>query len=413
LREVHERKEAEAALRKSEEQLRQSQKMEATGRLAGGIAHDFNNLLSVILSYSNVLLGDLPPDSSVRADIEEIRHAGERAAALTRQLLAFSRQQVLEPSVVDLNGIVAGMDKMLGRMIGEDVELRVVPAADLGKIKVDPGQIEQVIMNLAVNARDAMPRGGTLTLETANIELDAAYASDHMGVAPGPHVMLAVTDSGIGMDRATQARIFEPFFTTKQRGTGLGLSTTFGIVKQSGGHLFVYSEPGRGSTFKIYFPRSGGDVAAPRKPRGRLPVSGSETILLVEDEAQVRAITRIILTRSGYKVLEAQDPADALALCGRFADTIHLLLTDLVMPKMNGRELAEKLSPQRPGMRVLYMSGYTHDTVVHHGALEASISFLQKPFTPDSLMWKVREVLGAVSRTPPGGTHETVDPNLR
>src|SRR5713226_519876 len=374
-REVRERKDTEAALRKSEEQLRQSQKMEATGRLAGGIAHDFNNLLSVILRYSAMLISDLPPDSQVRADVEEIRRAGERAAKLTRQLLAFSRQQVLAPAIVDLNEIITGMDKMLGRIIGEDVELRIVPAARLGKTRVDPGQIEQVIMNLVVNAREAMPRGGTVSIETADVDLGSDYAAEHPGVTAGPHVVLAVTDTGTGMDNATQARIFEPFFTTKETGTGLGLSTTFGIVKQSGGHLWVYSEPGRGSTFKVYLPRSTGDGVA-AKAAGPAPVDrGSETILLVEDEEQVRAITRSILTRNGYQVLEAKGPADALTLCERFAGTIHLLLTDLVMPKMSGRELAEKLSPQRRGMRVLFMSGYTHDTVVHHGVLEASIAF--------------------------------------
>ncbi len=392
-REVRERKDTEAALRKSEEQLRQSQKMEATGRLAGGIAHDFNNLLSVILSYSAMLISDLPPDSQVRADVEEIRRAGERAAKLTRQLLAFSRQQVLAPAIVDLNEIITGMDKMLGRIIGEDVELRIVPAARLGKTRVDPGQIEQVIMNLVVNAREAMPRGGTVSIETADVDLGSDYAAEHPGVTAGPHVVLAVTDTGTGMDNATQARIFEPFFTTKETGTGLGLSTTFGIVKQSGGHLWVYSEPGRGSTFKVYLPRSTGDGVA-AKAAGPAPVDrGSETILLVEDEEQVRAITRSILTRNGYQVLEAKGPADALTLCERFAGTIHLLLTDLVMPKMSGRELAEKLSPKRRGMRVLFMSGYTHDTVVHHGVLEASIAFLQKPLTPESLTRKVREVL--------------------
>jgi len=400
-REARERKGAEAALRKSEEQLRQSQKMEATGRLAGGIAHDFNNLLSVILSYSAMLISDLPRDSPVRADVEEIRRAGERAAMLTRQLLAFSRQQVLAPAVVDLNEIITGMDKMLGRIIGEDVELRIVTAAKLGKTRVDPGQIEQVIMNLVVNAREAMPRGGTVSIETADVDLGSDYAADHPGVTAGPHVMLAVTDTGTGMDNATQTRIFEPFFTTKETGTGLGLSTTFGIVKQSGGHLWVYSEPGRGSTFKVYLPRSSGDGVA-AKAAGPAPVDrGSETILLVEDEEQVRAITRSILARNGYQVLEAKGPVDAVTLCERFAGTIHLLLTDLVMPKMSGRELAEKLSPQRRGMRVLFMSGYTHDTVVHHGVLEASIAFLQKPLTPESLTRKVREVLDGPP-PPPG-----------
>jgi two-component system cell cycle sensor histidine kinase/response regulator CckA len=392
-REVRERKEAESALRKSEEQLRQSQKMEATGRLAGGIAHDFNNLLSVILSYSAMLLSDLPEGSPVREDVDEIRRAGERAAKLTRQLLAFSRQQVLAPTIVDLNEIIVGMDKMLGRIIGEDVELRVVAAARLGKTKVDPGQIEQVIMNLVVNAREAMPGGGTLTIETADVDLDGSYAAQHAGVTPGSHVMLAVTDTGKGMDAATQARIFEPFFTTKETGTGLGLSTTFGIVKQSGGHIWVYSEPGRGSTFKVYLPRASGEAVA-AKAQGPAPLPrGSETILLVEDEEQVRTIARSILSRNGYQVLEAKGPADAVSLCERFAGTIHLLLTDLVMPRMSGRELAEKLSPQRRGMRVLFMSGYTHDTVVHHGVLQASIAFLQKPLTPEVLVRKVREVL--------------------
>jgi two-component system cell cycle sensor histidine kinase/response regulator CckA len=386
-----------AELERSEEQLRHAQKMEAVGRLAGGIAHDFNNLLSVILSYGEMMSAELPKDDELHDDLSEIRRAAHRAADLTRQLLAFSRQQVLAPRVVDLNQVVTGMDKMVVRLIGEDVEVRTVAAPDLAPVMVDPGQIEQVLMNLVVNARDAMPDGGMLTIETRNVVLDEAYAEQHDGVKPGAHAMIAVTDTGVGMDKATLGRIFEPFFTTKGagKGTGLGLSTAFGIVKQSGGHIWVYSEVGRGTTFKIYFPRATLDA---RHTTSTLPAAsprGHETVLLVEDEEQVRTLVRAILVRHGYSVLVADAGPSAMKLAESYAEPIHLLLTDLVMPKMNGRELAERLAPRRPEMKVLFMSGYTDDTVVRHGVLDSGVAFLQKPITPDALARKVRDVLDA------------------
>jgi two-component system, cell cycle sensor histidine kinase and response regulator CckA len=391
------RKRAEEALRQSEDQLRQAQKMEAVGRLAGGIAHDFNNVLSVILSYSDLLLSDLQPGDPMRDDVLEIQKAGTHAADLTRQLLMFSRQQVLEPKVVDLNDVIARMDKMLHRVVGEDVELLFIRSTSIGKVRVDPGSIEQVIMNLVVNARDAMPVGGKLTIETANAVLDEAYAAEHLGVKPGPHVLLAVSDSGSGMDRATQARIFEPFFTTKPigQGTGLGLSTVFGIVQQSGGSVWVYSEVGKGTSFKVYLPLVEGavDEAEPRSARATL--RGSETILLVEDEAQVRAVALGILRRQGYRVLVAANGGEALLLCEKHSGMIDLLLSDVVMPQMSGPELARRLATLRPTTRVLCMSGYTDDAVIRHVALEAGIAFIQKPFTPDTLARKVREVLDA------------------
>ena len=392
--ELAERKRAERALSLAEEQLRQAQKMEAIGRLAGGVAHDFNNLLSIILSYSTVLIDDMKPNDPIRADLEEIRKAGERAANLTRQLLAFSRQQVIEPRILDLNEVVSGMDGMIRRLVREDVELKTIPGA-LGRVKADPGHIEQVIINLVVNARDAMPDGGRLTIETANADLDETYAREHLGVTAGPHVMLAVSDSGSGMDKATQERIFEPFFTTKGigKGTGLGLSTVFGIVKQSGGSVWVYSEIGKGTTFKVYLPRTD-EVGAAFRPRVQAAsLRGSETILLVEDEDQLRVVARGILLRNGYHVLDARHGGEALLLCEKHEGTIHLLLTDVVMPQMSGRELATRLSAIRPETRVLYMSGYTDEVIVHHRVLDAGITLLQKPLTPDVLLRKVREVL--------------------
>jgi two-component system cell cycle sensor histidine kinase/response regulator CckA len=378
-----------------EEQLRQSQKMEAFGSLAAGIAHDLNNLLSVIISYTSMILDGLKSSDLLRADLDEVKRAGDRAVDLTRQLLAFSRQQVLDPRIVDLNETLVQVDRMIRRIIGEHIELRTLPADGLWKVKVDPGQVEQVIMNLVVNARDAMPTGGTLTLESANVELDAAYAQEHAGVIPGMHAMLAVSDTGSGMSKEIQSRIFEPFFTTKERGkgTGLGLSTVFGIVKQSGGSVWVYSEPGVGTTFKIYFPRSL-EAEKARRVSGfvRAP-GGSETILLVEDEAPVRRVARTILTRIGYRVIEAVDPQDALRRATEFNGAIHLLVTDVVMPQMSGRALSERLVATRPETRVLFMSGYTDDTIVHHGALEPGLAFLQKPINPENLGRKVREVL--------------------
>jgi len=396
---VTERKRAEAALRKSEEQLRQAQKMEAIGNLAGGIAHDFNNLLSVILGYSGMLQSELAPGDPCLTDLLEIEAAGIRATELTRQLLAFGRKQILQPKLVNLNEILMGIERMLGRLIGEDIELSVSPAPGLGKTKVDPGQIEQIVMNLAVNSRDAMPQGGKLTLETANMELDADYAAEHPDVNAGPHVMLAVTDSGVGMSKETQAHMFEPFFTTKPKGkgTGLGLATVFGIVKQSGGTIAVDSQPGRGTTFSIYFPRSdagAADTAVTVIPKPETPC-GTETILLVEDDVHVRTLAHRALEHFGYHVLEAQSGGDALLIGKEHGNDIHLLLTDVIMPRMSGRQLSEHLHPLHPEMKVLFMSGHTDNSIGHHGVLDPGVAFLQKPITPETLTQKVREVLDA------------------
>jgi len=384
--------------RQLEAQLAQAQKMEAIGRLAGGVAHDFNNLLTVILSYSDLLLEDLPADSSDREDVTQIRKAAQGASELTRQLLAFSRQQVLQPRVVDINASVSGIERLLTRVLREDIKLACTLATDAGMIRVDPGQLEQVIMNLAVNARDAMPGGGLLTIETANVDLDADYLRAHPMAKPGPYVMLAVTDTGMGMDAATQARIFEPFFTTKDvgKGTGLGLATVQGIVQQSGGFIWVYSEPDHGTVFKIYLPRVD-EAPSEEAVTNADDVRGTETILIAEDVPAVRAVTREMLKRYGYHVLEAADGLTALQVAADYTDTIHLLLTDVVMPDLNGRDLAERFRTLRPAMKVVFMSGYTDDAVVRHGILQEGIAYLQKPFTPVSLAKKVRVVLGARS----------------
>jgi len=402
LRESAARRLAEQELRSTEEQLRQAQKMEAVGRLAGGVAHDFNNMLSVILSYTEILLSDLPSGDPLRPDLEEIRKAGLRATNLTRQLLAFSRRQVMQRRALDLNRVVQGLEAMLRRLLGADIELSVAGQPSLWSVKADAGQIEQVIMNLAVNARDAMPTGGKLVVETKNTELTGQDARERLGVKPGSYVMLAVTDSGIGMDKETQARIFEPFFTTKDqgKGTGLGLSTVFGIVAQSDGHIWAESEPNRGSTFKIYFPKSEESAKTASSPPSISVPGGSETILLVEDDEQVRAVAHEILKRHGYHVLEAASPGDAIVICEQHPAKIHLLLTDVILPRMSGRLLADRLRPLRPEMRVLFMSGYTGDTAVHQGEVEFG-GFLPKPFTPPALMAKVREALSTPSKWPP------------
>ncbi len=386
--------------RQTEEQLRLAQKMEAVGRLAGGVAHDFNNLLTVINSYTDLVLGSVKPNSPSHAELVEVRRAGERAEALTRQLLAFSRRQVLQPELVDLNGLVAATEKMLGRVIGEDIELTVELSTERGVVRVDPGQIEQVIMNLAVNARDAMPRGGKLLIETAAIELGDDEARQRLALSPGPYVVLSVSDTGTGIDDETKARIFEPFFTTKHpdKGTGLGLATVYGIVQQSGGAIFVYSEVGVGTTFKVYLPREQGATAAVRTSARRpviLPATGGEVVLVVEDNDSVRTLTRRILSLAGYTVLTAADGEEAIRLSEDAARKVDLLVTDVVMPGCDGRELASRLRGTWPELRVLYMSGYTDHAIVEHHALEPDAHFLAKPFSAEALSTRAREALSA------------------
>jgi two-component system cell cycle sensor histidine kinase/response regulator CckA len=388
-----------------EQQLRQSQKMEAVGRLAGGIAHDFNNLLMVISGYSEFLLDRLGPEPALRAPAQEIASAAGRATSLTRQLLAFSRKQMLAPKILDLNGVVTENLKMLTRVIGEDIDLVMVPAPGLGTVRADAGQIEQVIMNLAVNARDAMPSGGKLTIETSNVTLDEEHARFHPPLTPGNYVLLAISDTGAGMDSETQSRIFEPFFTTKgTKGTGLGLSTVYGIVKQSGGYIWVYSEQGKGTTFKIYLPRVADAVETPVKisvPSESVAVEpGTETILLVEDEANLRYLARQFLEKQGYRVIDAADGAVAMQIAVAHEGVIHLLLTDVIMPGMNGRELAQRISEIRPNVKVLYMSGYTENVIGRNGTLDAGVRLLQKPFTLRDLKSKVREVLDSTPFPP-------------
>jgi PAS domain S-box-containing protein len=381
--------------RRLEDQLRQAQKMEAVGQLAGGVAHDFNNLLTAILGYCNLMIDEIPREDPLRQDLDEIKAAGERAAALTRQLLAFSRRQMLQPQVVDLNTLVRQIQKLLRRLISEDVELVTALAPDLPPVKVDPASIEQVLVNLAVNARDAMPTGGRLTVETALVDLDQAYVTTHPSVEVGRYVMLVVSDTGEGMDEVTRARIFEPFFTTKEqgKGIGLGLATVYGIVKQSGGSIWVYSEPGHGTTFKVYLPPS--ESAVPGReasPSADAARKGWETVLLVEDEDAVRALAREVLRRHGYVVLEARHGLDALRIAERHPDTIHLMVTDLVMPHMGGRDLADRLTAVRPQMKVLFMSGYTDHSAMHAHLTPGAV-FLQKPFTPEAFARKVRSML--------------------
>jgi len=383
-------------MRQLEGQYRQAQKMEAVGRLAGGIAHDFNNLLTAILGTTALVLEDLGLDARARLDIQEIEKAAKRAAGLTRQLLIFSRQQVLEPRALDLNALVGNLEKMLHRLIGEDIELVTKPAASLGAVRADPGQLEQAIVNLVVNARDAMPQGGRLTIETAEVELDRSYVTGHVPTRPGRYVLLAISDTGVGMDAATKARLFEPFFTTKEpgRGTGLGLATVYGIVKQSDGYIWAYSELGHGTTFKMYLPRVAELATAPESTRGTpTPARGSETVLVVEDQEEVRNLTQRVLEARGYAVLAAANGAEALEIVDRHPTPIHLMITDVVMPGMNGREVAQLACAKRKDLKVLFVSGYTGEAVFQHRLLEPGVAFLQKPFTPDALARKTREVL--------------------
>lgn len=399
-----------SARKKMEDQLRLSQRMEAIGRLAGGVAHDFNNLLTVILGSCDTLAGELPPGHPALRKVETVRKAGASAADLTRQLLAFGRKQILQPQLVEPKAIVNGVASMLSRLIGENIKLKVSADPAAGFISADPGQLEQVLLNLAANARDAMPNGGSLSIEVGNAELDETYRKLHPPAVPGPYVMIGVTDTGCGMDRKTQSQIFDPFFTTKEfgKGTGLGLATVYGIVKQSGGYIWVYSELGRGTVFKVYLPRV--ERPAPRTaltdPDG-VPQRGTETILVAEDSESLREIACEYLESIGYTVIEAGCGTEALQRSSEFQGTIHLLLTDVVMPEMNGRELADQIIQKRPGIKILFTSGYTDDAIVRHGVLEPGVSFVQKPYRPKALARKIREVLGdpsakVINPRPPG-----------
>jgi two-component system, cell cycle sensor histidine kinase and response regulator CckA len=395
VQDVTDRKQAEETLRKSEEQLQQAQKMEAVGKLAGGVAHDFNNILTAISGQSELLLMDLPENDSRRHGVQEIQSAADRATSLTRQLLAFSRKQIIQPTILDLNELIQNLDQMLRRLIPEDMQIVSILGANLGRVFADPGQIEQTIVNLAVNARDAMPQGGKLIIETANAALDVEYCQQHAEVKPGQYVMLAVSDTGIGINPETQSRIFEPFFTTKEmgRGTGLGLSMVYGIIKQNGGHIWVYSEPGHGTTFKIYLPRTAETREAVETSQNfATPISGSETILLVEDEDCVREITQKILRRQGYEVLSASSGPDAVVIGKQHQGAIDLILSDVLMRGMSGPETVGRLMLGHPKAKVIYMSGHTENAIVHHGVLDQGVAFIQKPFRRETLLRKVREL---------------------
>ncbi len=398
LRDVTERHVAQESQRRLDDQSRHAQKMEAIGLLASGIAHDFNNLLSVIIGYTSLLVETTTPGDSIHSDLLEVRKASERGAELTRQLLTFSQRQTVQPRAVDLSHAVLGMERMLRRVLGDGIELSLIAGRSVGHVFADQGQLEQVLLNVVLNARDSMPHGGKLSVETSNVTLDEAYAAEHLGVSPGSYVMLTVTDTGVGMDAETKARIFEPFFTTKPigRSTGLGLAVVFGVVHQSGGHISVTSEPRQGTSLCIYLPCTDrpADPAPPRPPDVRA-ARGSETILLVDDDEQVRAVARTVLRRQGYNVLEAQNGGEAFLVCEQYPAKIHLLLTDVVMPRMGGRQLAARIVPLRPGLRVVFMSGYTDETVVPQGLAEAGAQFLSKPLTPGALLTKVREALDA------------------
>ncbi|MEA1900988.1 MAG: PAS domain S-box protein [Thermodesulfobacteriota bacterium] len=397
-RNITKRKKAEEEKLKLEAQLHLAQKMEAIGKLAGGVAHDFNNILTVVMGNAGLALMEIGKDDALRQEIEEIRKAGERAVSLTRQLLAFSRKQIVQPKILDINELLTDMEKMLGRLIGEDIEMLTIPAPALWQVEIDPGQIEQVIMNLAINAKDAMPCGGKLTIETANADLDENYSHEH-GIEEkksGCYVMLAVSDTGIGMDKETHEHIFEPFFTTKKvgKGTGLGLATVYGIVKQNNGFIWVYSEPKQGATFKVYLPEVKKDADPEKKEKKPVvKLAGSETVLIVEDDGLLRNLAQNTLQRYGYKVLDAENGENAIRICKEYDGRIDLMITDVVMPKIGGREAAKRLLPLYPQMKVIYMSGYTDDAIVHHGVLEPGLNFLEKPFTPKGLTLKVREVL--------------------
>jgi PAS domain S-box-containing protein len=388
------RRHAEEALRHNEEQLRQAQKMEAVGRLAGGVAHDFNNILTAIIGYGEVLQRTIDPSNVMSDHVKKILHAASRAAGLTRQLLAFSRKQVVTPKILDLNVVISESNQLLRRLIGEDIDLMFIPDPAISSVRADRSQVEQIVMNLAVNARDAMPRGGRLVIETSNVEVSEAEAAQQDGAHAGAHVMMQVTDTGIGMNKEVLAHLFEPFFTTKEHGTGLGLSTVYGVVKQNGGHLQVFSTPGKGTIFRIYLPQ----IDADHEESRLLPIIsgnalGTETILLAEDEESVRALAVDALRSHGYTVLEAHDGADALAAAQRHRGSIHLLVTDMVMPKISGRELSEKLTQARPDLRVLFITGYTEDALSAHAVPRDNVMMLHKPFSINALVHRVREIL--------------------